>query len=101
MNRTKTRTIAQYVKIAVYSGVALALTASMAYATLDEQVSRASNIVLGNLASLVVGGGTAVGGGVAVFQGNIMKALGIVGVGATIGIGIALAKNGVIFNLLQ
>jgi hypothetical protein len=30
-----------------------------------------------------------------------MKAFGIVGVGATIGIGIALAKSKTIFNLLQ
>jgi hypothetical protein len=90
-----------YLKLAFYSGAVMLVGIGMAGATLDEQVTKASAIVLGNLASLVVGGATAVGGGMAVFQGNVMKGLGIVGVGATIGIGIALAKSKTIFDLLQ
>ena len=90
-----------YLNTAAYSVAMALMTVAVSYATLDEQVEKASTLVLGNLASLVVGGGTAVGGAIAVYQGNVMKGLGIVGVGATIGIGIALAKTKAIFNLLN
>jgi hypothetical protein len=101
MNRTSISRIKTSIKIAAYSGMLTLMNVGMVYAHLDEQIDKASAIVLGNLAALIVGGSTVVGGGMAVFQGNVMKGLGIVGVGATVGIGIALAKSKTIFNLLQ
>jgi hypothetical protein len=76
MKRLKTRILTRILrrngKIAAYSVFAALVMVGMAEATLDQQVTKATDIVLGNLASLVVGGGTAIGGGVAVFQGNII-----------------------------
>jgi hypothetical protein len=84
-----------------YVSVTLLLTTGLACATLDVQIEKASSLVLGKVATLVVGGGTLFGGGYALIQGNIGKGMAIIGTGVITGIGIALAKNGTIFNLLQ
>ena len=77
------------------------ITMGISYATLDTQITKVSDIVLGNLAALIVGGGMVVGGGYSVYQGDIPKGLAQVGVGALIGIGTALAKSKAIFAVLS
>lgn len=94
----KLKTVA---KVLGYTSVALLLTTGLTWATLDEQVEKASALVLGKVATLVVGGATLFGGGYTVIQGNIPKGMAILGVGLMTGIGIALAKNGALFTLLQ
>ena len=88
-------------KVVGYVSIALLLTTGLSWATLDEQVQKASDLVLGNVAKLVLGGGTLFGGGYSIVQGNIGKGMAIIGVGAITGIGIALAKAGTLFTLLQ
>lgn len=88
-------------KVLGYASVAVLLTTGLAWATLDDQVEKASALVLGKVATLMVGGGTLFGGGYALVQGNIGKGMAIIGTGVITGIGIALAKNGTIFALLQ
>jgi hypothetical protein len=88
-------------KIVGYVSVALLLTTGLSWATLDDQVEKASTLVLGKVATLVVGGGTLFGGGYSIVQGNIGKGMAIIGVGVLTGIGIALAKAGTLFSLLQ
>lgn len=96
VNRLKTPA-----KIMGYVSVALLITTGLAWATLDDQVEKASALVLGKVATLVVGGGTLFGGGYSIVQGNIGKGMAIIGVGVMTGIGIALAKAGTLFTLLQ
>ena len=96
VNRLKTPA-----KIMGYVSVALLITTGLAGATLDDQVEKASALVLGKVATLVVGGGTLFGGGYSIVQGNIGKGMAIIGVGVMTGIGIALAKAGTLFTLLQ
>lgn len=89
------------IKVLGYSSVALLLITDPTLAHLDEQVEKASTLVLGKVATLVVGGGTLFGGGYSLIQGNIGKGMAIIGTGVITGIGIALAKSGTIFTLLQ
>ncbi len=89
------------IKVLGYASVAMLLTTDFAWATLDEQVGKASDLVLGKVAPLIVGGGTLFGGGMAAINGDPYKCMAILGVGALTGIGIALAKSGAIFSLLQ
>jgi|GEM_PF-1980699 len=89
------------VKVLGYTSVALLLTTGLTWATLDDQVDKASKLVLGKVATLVVGGGTLFGGGYSIVQGNIGKGMAILGVGVLTGVGIALAKNGTLFTLLE
>jgi len=88
-------------KVGAYVSIALLITTGLSWATLDDQVDKASTLVTGNVAKLIVGGGTLFGGGYALVQGNIGKGMAIIGTGALTGIGIALAKAGTLFNLLQ
>lgn len=91
----------QNAKILGYTSVAVIVTTGLCWATLDEQVEKASTLVLGKVATLIVGGGALFGGGHALIQGNITRGLAIIGVGAITGIGVALAKSGQMFSLLQ
>jgi len=88
-------------KIMGYVSLALLVTTGMSWATLDEQVDKASTLVLGKVATLVLGGGTLFGGGYSIIQGNIAKGMAIIGTGVITGVGIALAKAGTLFTLLQ
>lgn len=89
------------VKVCGYSIAALLMMKGMGYASLEDQVTKVNNLVTGQIATGVVAGGMAIGGGYSIMSGNIMKGLGQLGVGALIGIGIALTKNQSIFTLLQ
>ena len=84
-----------------YVSAAMLVTTGIVHANLDAQITKASDIVLGNLAALIIGGGMVVGGGYSCYQGDIGKGLAQVGVGGLIGIGTALAKSKVIFNILN
>jgi hypothetical protein len=90
-----------WLKLSGYSLAALLVMKGISYASLEEQVSKVNDLMLGHIATAVVGGGMALGGGYSIFSGNIMKGLGQLGVGALIGIGVALTKNQSIFSLLQ
>lgn len=78
----------------------LAMT-GFAHATLDAQITKVSDIVLGNLAALLIGGGLVVGGGYSCYQGDIPKGLAQIGVAGGIGIVTALVKSKAIFNILN
>jgi D-arabinose 1-dehydrogenase-like Zn-dependent alcohol dehydrogenase len=88
------------IKVLGYTTMAMILTTEFALATLDDQVDKATDLVLGKVAPLVIGGATLFGGGVAALNGKPYEAIAILGVGGIIGIGIALAKSGAIFNVL-
>lgn len=89
------------IKPIAYTTLAIFTTMGVTYATLDQQITKVSDIVLGNLAALIVGGGMVVGGGYSCYQGDIARGLAQVGVGALIGIATALAKSKAIFNVLS
>lgn len=89
------------IKILGYTSAALLLTTDFALANLDEQVGKATDLVLGKVAPLIVGGATLFGGGMAALNGDPYKCMAILGVGGITGIGIALAKSGAIFSVLQ
>lgn len=90
-----------FLKVAAWVSAGLMLTTGLCWATLDGQVEKATNLVLGKVASLVVGGGTLFGGGYSIVQGNIGQGMAIIGVGALTGIGIALAKSEALFKVLS
>jgi D-arabinose 1-dehydrogenase-like Zn-dependent alcohol dehydrogenase len=89
------------VKVLGYTSLALLLTTEFTLATLDVQVDKATDLVLGKVAPLIVGGATLFGGGMAALNGDPYKCMAILGVGGITGIGIALAKSGAIFSVLQ
>jgi hypothetical protein len=89
------------IKVFGYTSAALLLMTEFAWATLDEQVGKATDLVLGKVAPLIVGGATLFGGGMAALNGDPYKCMAILGVGGITGIGIALAKSGAIFSVLQ
>lgn len=96
----------QFLKMTCYAGLMSTIVmggilVAASWAHLDDQVDKATTLVLGKVAPLVLGGATLFGGGSAILAGKVYPGLAIVGVGAITGIGIALAKSGTIFNLLQ
>jgi len=84
-----------------YAAIFALVAVGASWAHLDQQVEKASNLVLSKVATLIVGGGALFGGGHALIQGNISRGMAILGTGALTGIGIALAKSGALFELLQ
>jgi hypothetical protein len=84
-----------------YVSVAMIAMTGLSYATLDAQITKVSDIVLGNLAALLIGGGLVVGGGYSCYQGDIPKGLAQIGVAGGIGIVTALVKSKAIFNILN
>lgn len=84
-----------------YASMACILTTGLAWAHLDDQVDKATTLVLGKVAPLIIGAATVFGGGAAAINGSIAKACAIFAVGGITGIGIALARSGDIFKLLQ
>ena len=84
-----------------YVSIAMLAMIGFAHATLDAQITKVSDIVLGNLASLLIGGGLVVGGGYSCYQGDIPKGLAQIGVAGGIGIVTALVKSKAIFNILN
>lgn len=84
-----------------YVSVLMVATTGLSHATLDEQITKVSDIVLGNLAALLIGGGLVVGGGYSCYQGDIPKGLAQIGVAGGIGIVTALVKSKAIFNILN
>ena len=84
-----------------YISVAMLVMSGLSYATLDAQITKVSDIVLGNLAALLIGGGLVVGGGYSCYQGDIPKGLAQIGVAGGIGIVTALVKSKAIFNILN
>jgi hypothetical protein len=90
-----------WVKAGGYCLGALLMMKGICYASLEEQVTKASKLLLGDIAAIVVGGGMAIGGGYSIVSGNIMKGVAQFGVGALIGVGVAITKNQSIFSVLQ
>ena len=88
-------------KSAFYIGSIGVLCLGFCYANLDEQVTKVGDMINGKIASLVVGGGLALGGSHSIYTGNLMKGFGQLGVAALIGIGVALSKSSAIFNVLN
>ena len=84
-----------------YVSLVMIVMTGFSYATLDAQITKVSDIVLGNLASLLIGGGLVVGGGYSCYQGDIPKGLAQIGVAGGIGIVTALVKSKAIFNILN
>jgi hypothetical protein len=84
-----------------YVSLAVLATTGVAHATLDVQITKVSDIVLGNMAALLIGGGLVVGGGYSCYQGDIPKGLAQIGVAGGIGIVTALVKSKAIFNILN
>lgn len=97
----KTKPLKTPLKIMGYTALAFLTCTGLAFADLGGQVDKASTLVLGKVATLIVGGGTLFGGGYALVQGNISKGLAILGTGALTGLGIALAKSGDLFTLFK
>lgn len=93
----------KYVKIANYMAFTLALSvgACLAEGTLETQVTKASNLMLGNMASLLLGGAAVVGGAIQIKAGNILMGGAVLLVAALTGIGVALIKNQSIFSVLN
>lgn len=77
------------------------LGGNVCYANFETQLAKASDLTLGKLAAMVLGGGAVVGGGLQVKDGNVMKGLGIIAVVGMLGIVIALIKNNTIFSALS
>jgi hypothetical protein len=98
---SRTESLKVWAKAMGYVAGTYIVMTGISFATLDEQVTKASNLVLGNVAALMLGGGLVVGGAYSVYQGDISRALGQFGVAGIIGIGTALAKSKVIFNILN
>ena len=98
-NPTKSR-LKEWGKVALYTGALLGLYAGASYANFETQLTKASDLTLGKLAAMVLGGGAVVGGGLQVKDGNVMKGLGIIAVVGMLGIVIALIKNNTIFAAL-
>ena len=88
-------------KALCYLCVGMLTMTVFAHAALDAQITKVSDIVLGNLASLLIGGGLVVGGGYSCYQGDIPKGLAQIGVAGGIGIVTALVKSKAIFNILN
>ncbi|MBW8309198.1 MAG: hypothetical protein K0M45_06125 [Candidatus Paracaedibacteraceae bacterium] len=84
-----------------YSVALGVLLITAAEANLDQQVTRLSDLVLGKVAGTVLGGGLAIGGGVTIYAGHVMKGIGQLFLAALIGIGVWLAKSGAIFSGLS
>ena len=84
-----------------YVSLVMIVMTGFSYATLDAQITKVSDIVLGNLATLLIGGGLVVGGGYSCYQGDIPKGLAQIGVAGGIGIVTALVKSKAIFNILN
>lgn len=102
MGRTKPKAhkFKEWGKVALYTGVLMGVYMGVSYASFETQLIKASDLTLGKLAAMVVGGGAVVGGGMQVKDGNVMKGLGIIAVAGMIGIVIALIKNNTIFTAL-
>lgn len=83
-----------------YSPLVLTALTTLSHATLEDQIDKASTLVLGKAAALLIGGGAVVGGAVQIKAGNIMMGAGILGLAAITGITVAMIKNQSIFNLL-
>lgn len=88
-------------KAVSYVLLVMVVTTGFSYATLDTQITKVSDIVLGNLAALLIGGGLVVGGGYSCYQGDISKGLAQIGVAGGIGIVTALVKSKAIFTILD
>ncbi len=88
-------------KAAAFTSLTIFMTIGLVHANLDAQITKVSDIVLGNFAALIIGGGMVVGGGFSCYQGDIPKGFAQLAVGAMIGIGTALAKSQAIFNVLN
>ncbi|MGV8948512.1 MAG: hypothetical protein ACOH2E_03990 [Candidatus Paracaedibacter sp.] len=65
------------IKVFGYTSAVLLLTTEFAWATLDEQVGKATDLVLGKVAPLIVGGATLFGGGMAALNGDPYKCMAI------------------------
>ena len=99
-NPTKSR-LTEWGKVALYTGALVGIYAGCSYANFETQLAKASDLTLGKLAAMVLGGGAVVGGGLQVKDGNVMKGLGIIAVVGMLGIVIALIKNDSIFSALS
>lgn len=89
------------VKSAVYALGFLAVGGGCAYAGLEEQITKASELMLGKAAALLLGGAAVVGGTVQIKSGNILMGAAVLVVAAVTGIGVAMIKNQSIFTLLN
>jgi hypothetical protein len=97
----KNKKLMEWGKVALYTGALVEMYAGCSYANFETQLAKASDLTLGKLAAMVLGGGAVVGGGLQVKDGNVMKGLGIIAVVGMLGIVIALIKNNTIFSALS
>lgn len=92
-------TLKTSLKVMGYASAMALVGVGITYAHLDQQVENVSSLVFGKVANLVVGTAALFGGGHALIQGNVSRGMAILGTGVVTGIGIALAKNGQMFDL--
>ena len=100
-SKPKSQKLKEWSKVALYTGALVGIYAGCSYANFETQLTKASDLTLGKLAAMVLGGGAVVGGGLQVKDGNVMKGLGIIAVVGMLGIVIALIKNNTIFSALS
>lgn len=80
---------------------ALIVGGSLAHAGLEDQITKASDLILGKAAALLLGGSAVVGGAIQIKSGNILMGAAVLVVAAVTGIGVAMIKNQSIFALLN
>lgn len=90
----------KWTKVGFYTTGLAVLYAGASYANFEAQLTKASDLTLGKIAGMILGGGAIVGGGLQVKDGNVMKGLGIIAVVGMIGLIIALIKSGDAFKML-
>lgn len=88
-------------KSTVYILGALIIGSGFAYAGLEDQITKASDLILGKAAALLLGGSAVVGGAIQIKSGNILMGAAVLVVASVIGIGVAMIKNQSIFALLN
>ncbi len=84
----------QVTRTSGYTVLSFLASYGFALATLSEELGKVNTMLTGKVVPLVIGGGLVAGGGYSLVQGNIMKALGQLGVALLIGLGVTLAGNG-------
>jgi hypothetical protein len=84
----------QGMRMGGYAVLGFVASHGLALATLTEELGKVNTMLTGKVVPLVLGGGLVAGGGYSLVQGNIMKAVGQLGVAILIGLGVTFAGNG-------
>lgn len=91
----------QWLKLGICAAVIAVLYTIDCHATLEDQLDKATNLVTGKFAKMMLGGAAACGAVGAIVKGNFLLALAICGAAAVTAMLIALIKAGSIFTVMQ